>query len=98
MGAKKIDNGKARVIIINEHALFELNNETIMDHLCVFFDLHDSKKVTLETQWHRETNSLIAVVYNRSEKRSVELNELREQIGATTSSMFSRKRYITIDL
>ena len=95
-GCKNLEKGKARLIMIGEQALFEFINESLMEHLCQLFDLSDSTEVILETKWVKESNSFIAVVHNLDER--IELDQIRDEATETTSSLFSKDRYITIDL
>jgi len=98
MKTKRIGEGKARVIRIDETAVQELLNETFMEHLGDYFDVLDETKVTLETSWDREKGEFVALVYDGHTAKSVDLDSIGEAVGLTTDSLFRKKRYETIDL
>lgn len=94
----KLKKDEARVIRINQDAIFELIYETFVEKSEQYFDLLDSTKVKLAFDWDQDKNEFTCVAHTRDLQYQVDFESIAKEVGITTDSMFQSHRYKTIEL
>ena len=90
-----------RVMRIREDAIRELVYETIIDKGEFIFDLLDSTKVVFDISFDMDNKDLICVVHDENsfkEYGSVDFSKISSVVDETATSVYSRKRYIDLEL
>lgn len=97
--SRKLNKDEMRVINVPFDAIVELLQENLTENAAEYFDVKKVDETRIcEMQWDTEHNTLTYVVmpiHYAYEKRKLNYDFVREQVGITTTSLFRAypKRY-----